>query len=1619
LTRKAKRSSAANHDGSGLLGSVFGRRAFATRGASGDAKGSSAPSPRRLALSAALAICAAVALTAAPVQAATRSKITEVCAPEGESAGQCSGPSGIAVNRSGVGGVTPGDFYVADTNNNRISEFSVTGSFVRAWGYDVVAAGQDNTGANEQQKFTVKASGGKFWLGFNGSFTGAQGKGTWNTASPTTITITTHSSFQIGQVVYSNFAGIPAGDEIVSCSPSCGTAANSLTISAPVTANNINRAIFGLDIPYNVSAAALESKLNHLPSIEGVGGSVSVSRTGVQNTPPALSEFEYTVTFNGGTFAGNDVPGLEEVGNTHGLLGAGKAMTPGPTVPGGGFETCKAVSSPADVCKAGTSEALGESTAAGGAVTTPQGVAVDQANGNVYVYDSFSNRIDVFSATGAFEGAFGWEVDKTTPQAELQFCTVASRCQAGAGSESAGGFASGGPSRTLAVDSSGHLYVPDPGNLRLDEFEPLLSGSTVTGAAFVRAIGWKVKVTGAAEELQVCTTATGCQAGTAGNGAGQFSEENPRGVAVDSSGNIYAVNYSGTCAAATPCRVEKFNPSGTITSPNEDFGPASGECQLTYESGEGENEAAIAAAVDPTNQHLLVLKKTAAEEMKVCEFDSAGNEIEIFPTTAMAASSQFLPGLAVGSAERVFATNGGPSVYILGPPPPPPVVEIKPANEITSTSAKLNGKVTVPAPGGPGFDTAYRFEYSADNGLHWIAVPVPDQSLGSTSGSINVSQDIGELQPNLTYRFRLVASDGGGGATSSDEIFTTTGAKPSVLHTIALPVTGTAAKLTAAVNPNNSPTTYHFEWGTTTAYGNQVPDFEAFVGSGGQPVALAAQLSGLQLSTTYHFRLVATNGSGTTFGPDATFTTNFFPTACPNEAIRQGISDQALPDCRAAELVSPPDKRPQGAVEGFILNGEKEVYFQAAADGNSVTFPILSGLGDTGAGGLVHYLAARSGSGWQSSRVSPDSTVPNPGGKVIPSELAYASLDLSCQLIETFNPLTADTPSADVELGVTNLYRRNADRSYTLLSNVLPGNAGLSGQRHFYTVGGTSPDCGRVVFQSNYKLLPGTPSGISGIYEWDHGTLRDAGLLPDGSAVQSTTGMGALEGEGNNGGSSNGFFRHTSSVNAVAPDGRRLFFHATSDEASDSGKPAVFVRKGPEPGETVKASQKQAGGAEENNGAYYQTASPDGSHLFFTANYGLTGTPAAGWPTSCRQRNGSADTQGLNGEGCDLYDYHVETEHLTDLSAVANPADTQGAEVQGVVAVSDNGSYVYFAARGQLVPGQGNTYAQNHSGVGFTNIYLSHNGTLAYVATIKFADLSFKSLAGEGTSSGNLMVQASTRASQTTPDGRHLLFTSKANVTGYPAGEVFQAYLYSAESGTTVCVSCRPDGQPSVGNAWTTPIRTSMTEVEEHYRIPRSLSADGSRVFFSMPDALAPGAVESPWGGVENTSGKTNLYEWEQGQVYFLATFDNKFEGFKDASASGNDVFVQSPARLDPRYDIDTVRDLYDFRVNGGFPAPPPPPVPCDPAADQCQGTPTPAPGASSPASQSFSGAGNPPLQPPRCPKGKVRRKGKCVPCPKGKVRRKGKCVPKNPRHKAAHKRHHNRAANANHGGAK
>ncbi len=93
-------------------------------------------------------------------------------------------------------------------------------------------------------------------------------------------------------------------------------------------------------------------------------------------------------------------------------------------------------------------------------------------------------------------------------------------------------------------------------------------------------------------------------------------------------------------------------------------------------------------------------------------------------------------------------------------------------------------------------------------------------------------------------------------------------APPSVVTGQATATSASTATLEGAVTPNARTTSYHFEIGTTTAYGRSTPVQGA--GAGTAAVAVQESVNGLASDATYHYRLVATNAEGTSAGEDRT-----------------------------------------------------------------------------------------------------------------------------------------------------------------------------------------------------------------------------------------------------------------------------------------------------------------------------------------------------------------------------------------------------------------------------------------------------------------------------------------------------------------------------------------------------------------------------------------------------------------------------------------------------------------------------------------------------------------------------------------------------------------------------
>src|SRR4029077_11110213 len=196
-----------------------------------------------------------------------------------------------------------------------------------------------------------------------------------------------------------------------------------------------------------------------------------------------------------------------------------------------------------------------------------------------------------------------------------------------------------------------------------------------------------------------------------------------------------------------------------------------------------------------------------------------------------------------------------------------PGVTTERASSVTETTATLNATVDP----NEANVTDCHFEYGTSLSY---GTSVPCSSLpGSGENEVGVSAAIGGLSESTTYHYRIVATNEIGTSFGADRRFSTLPNLPSVATNAASQVTNTTANLNAVVNPNDKNVSdCQFEYGTSLSYGTSVP-CSSLPGSGNSEVGVSAAVSGLSESTTYHFRIVATNELGTSFGSDRTFTT--------------------------------------------------------------------------------------------------------------------------------------------------------------------------------------------------------------------------------------------------------------------------------------------------------------------------------------------------------------------------------------------------------------------------------------------------------------------------------------------------------------------------------------------------------------------------------------------------------------------------------------------------------------------------------------------------------------------------------------------------------------------------
>ncbi len=230
----------------------------------------------------------------------------------------------------------------------------------------------------------------------------------------------------------------------------------------------------------------------------------------------------------------------------------------------------------------------------------------------------------------------------------------------------------------------------------------------------------------------------------------------------------------------------------------------------------------------------------------------------------------------------------------------PPAVVTDAASPVAQTSATLNATVN------PEDETISdcHFEYGTEES-YGTSIPCSSLPGGGTS-PVPVTLNLTSLTPNTTYHYRISATNHTGTSQGSDSSFeTTTSQPPAVVTDAASPVAQTSATLNATVNPEDETISdCHFEYGTEESYGTSIP-CSSLPGGGTSPVPVTLNLTSLTPNTTYHYRISATNHTGTSQGSDSSFETT---TSQPPAVVTDAASPVAQTSATLNATVNPEDE---------------------------------------------------------------------------------------------------------------------------------------------------------------------------------------------------------------------------------------------------------------------------------------------------------------------------------------------------------------------------------------------------------------------------------------------------------------------------------------------------------------------------------------------------------------------------------------------------------------------------------------------------------------------------------------------------------------------------------------
>jgi hypothetical protein len=268
----------------------------------------------------------------------------------------------------------------------------------------------------------------------------------------------------------------------------------------------------------------------------------------------------------------------------------------------------------------------------------------------------------------------------------------------------------------------------------------------------------------------------------------------------------------------------------------------------------------------------------------------------------------------------------------------------KKATAITATTATLHGELNPKAKANAALEYDFLYKPSASECAEGVLAPAePVTAIGKPKEAVSV--DLAGLEPSRRYTFCLTVKHEAEMASGLPVSFETLGMTPMIASEGASSVTATDAKLEAKVNPENQETTYHFEYATTEA---TVLEGKGTVLAGSPPApplqAVFEELTAgptdiggvLSPGTTYYWRAVATNATGSSAGAVERFTTPAKPIASTGEATsitRSSASLSGTVNPGGAETTYRFAYIDQPGYEAALAEGASDPY----ADGRSTT----------------------------------------------------------------------------------------------------------------------------------------------------------------------------------------------------------------------------------------------------------------------------------------------------------------------------------------------------------------------------------------------------------------------------------------------------------------------------------------------------------------------------------------------------------------------------------------------------------------------------------------------------------------------------------------------------------